>query len=336
MAISGRAVYFPGMRWTRVVALSVLLASIPLGLTAESAGGAPSARTEIVRWSPFTNDASVKKSLTVREEGTGRCSDTYTTAGDIAYRCGRGNYLYFPCWRDGPDPTSYVLCIGNPWSKSVARIRSPGLLLYPGVTFLDDAYSPWAIELASGERCTLFQGAHSAIHRRNRTYVVDYYCNRTGLVLLRNLRRGRVWRIGAAHFINLRSGYKLLGDVTIRRAFFGALPPPMERQRQLAAHAVEAARHVIHRLTPHAHLDITWVRLTLPDARWAYVIFSSVDGRGRFALLHRNNAGWVDASSFKPYCTTLSPRVRHQLFLGRNTWNPPPYWSQAPPGELRC
>lgn len=335
MAISGQAIYFAGMRLTRVLALGVLLAAIPLGLAAQSSG-APSAKTEIVRWSPFTSDAAVKKSLTVREEGTGRCSDTYTTAGDIAYRCSRGNYLYFPCWRDGPHPTSYVVCIGDPWSKSLARIRSPGLLHYPGVTFRDDAYSPWAIELESGERCRLFQGAHSAIHRGNRTYVVDYYCNRRGLVLVRNLRRGTAWRIGAAHFINLRAGYKLIGDVTIRRAFFGALPPPMERQRKLAARAVAAARDVIHRVTPHAELDITWVRLTLPDARWAYVMFSSVDGRGRFALLHRNEARWVDTSSFKPYCTTLSPRVRDQLFLGRDTWNPPPYWSQAPPGEARC
>jgi len=70
-------------------------------------------------------------------------------------------------------------------------------------------------------------------------------------------------------------------------AFFGGLPPPMEHERKLAAQAVATARIVIHRETPHAQLDITWVRLTLPDARWAHVLFSSTEGKGWFAVLHR-------------------------------------------------
>src|SRR2546428_1953565 len=65
-------------------------------------------------------------------------------------------------------------------------------------------------------------------------------------------------------------------------AFFGGLPPPMEHERKLAAQAVATARIVIHRETPHAQLDITWVRLTLPDARWAHVLFSSTEGKGWF------------------------------------------------------
>jgi hypothetical protein len=272
----------------------------------------------------------------VHRIGTGRCADTYTTAGDIAYRCGRGNYLYFPCWRDGPNPTEFVLCTGDPWTTSVSRLRSPGLLLYPGATYLDNAYSPWAIELSGGEHCRLFQGAHSSIHRGKRTYVVDYYCDRDNLVLLRNLRRGLVWRIGAARYVNLKVGYKLLGDRTIQRAFFGALPPPMERERKLAARAVAAARVVIHRGAPRAHLDLAWVRLTLPDAQWAYVLFSSTGGKGWFALLHREDGQWIDASAYKPYCKTLPQRVRRQLFLDCQTWNPPPDWSSASPGEQRC
>jgi hypothetical protein len=313
------------MRWIGLLAAASLLS-----------GGSSPARTEIVRWSPLTAAGAVKATLKVHDVGTGRCTDTYTTAGDIAYRCGRGNGIYFPCWRAGPYSTDRVLCAGDPWTRSVTRIRSPGLLLYPGVTYLDDPYSPWALELTTGQRCRLFQGAHDAVRRRGHTYVVDYYCDEKNLVLLRGPHRGRGWRIGAARYLGLRRGYKLLGDVEIRRAFFGGLPPVMERQRKLAALAVASARHVVHRSAARAHLDLAWVRLTLPDARWAYVIFSSVDDKGRFALLHRAGGAWRDASAFRPYCTTLPPRARRQLFLDRRTWKPPPLWSQGPPGEQRC
>jgi hypothetical protein len=286
--------------------------------------------TDVVRWSPFDGDGHVKPTLSVKELGVGRCTDTYTTAGDIAYRCGRGNGLYFPCWRDGPGRTDAVICTGDPWGSRVERLRSPGLLMYPGVTFRDDAYAPWAVELTDGARCRLFQGAHDAIHRGNRTYVIDYYCDRDDLVLLRNIRRGRVWRIGAAR------GHKLLGDRTIRRAFFGGLPPPLERQRRLAAQAVATAKRVVHADSPHAQLDLTWVRLTLPDAGWAYVIFSSVDGKGWFAVLRRAQGRWRDASPFRPYCERLPADALRQLFLDRRRWRPPPDWSQGPTGELHC
>ena len=217
----------------------------------------------------------------------------------------------------------------------MTRLRSPRLLLYPGVTYLNDAYAPWGVELTTGERCRLVQGAHDAVHRRGHTYVVDYGCDKPNLVLLRNLRRGRVWRIGAARYLGLNRGYKLLGFVPIRRAYFGGLPPAMERQRELAARAVAVARHVVHRSSPRAHLDLVWVRMTLPDGLWAYVIFASYP-RGWFALLHRVGGTWTDASAFKPYCKKLPPDVRRQLFLDRESWKPPPYWTQAPPGEQRC
>jgi len=312
----------------RIGLLALLVAG---AFTAGGAVGAP-ATTEVVRWSPFDAAGRVKTTLTVHRVGTGSCVDTYTTVGDIAYRCGRANYLYFPCWRDGPARTDVVLCTHDPWSKTVSALRSPNLLLYPAMTYLDDAYSPWAVELTSGERCTLVQGAHDSIRRGKHRYTVDYSCDRGNLALVRNLRRGRVWRIGAARYVNLRVGYKLIGDRAIRRAFFGGLPTTMERQRTLAAAAVAAAKRVIHHAEPRAHLDLAWVRLTLPDPRWAYVIFSSVDGKGSFALLRRDHGDWVDASASRPYCKRLPLAIQRQLFLRPGMSKGP----LAPPGEQRC
>jgi len=305
-----------------------------LGLLAVAAllSGPRTQTTEVVHWSPLTASGTVKTTLKVRDVGTGDCVDTYTTAGDIAYRCGRGNALYFPCWRQGPNPTDYVLCAGDPWTTTVTRLRSPGLLLYPGVTYLDDPYAPWAIELMSGERCRLLQGAHDAVHRGARMYVVDYGCDKRNLVLLRGVRRGRVWRIGAARYLGLRRGYELLGERAIRRAFFGGLPPVLDRQRRLAAQAVAAARRVVHRGHPRAHLDLTWVRLTLPDATWAYVIFSSTGAKGWFALLRREHGAWHDASVERPYCKRLPVSVQRRLFLRPHATKD----TLAPPGEQRC
>jgi hypothetical protein len=288
--------------------------------------------TEVVHWSPLTASGALKPALKVRDVGTGSCVDTYTTVGDIAYRCGHGHFIDFPCWRQGPKATDYVLCIGDPWTTRARRLRAPGLLLYPGVTYLDDPYAPWALELADGDRCRLFQGAHDAVHRGAREYVVDYYCDKRNLVLLRGVRRGRVWRIGAAHYLGLRRGYELLGRRAIRRAFFGGLPPSMERQRRLAAQAVAAAGRVVHRDHPGAHLDLTWVRLTLPDATWAYVIFSSTGGKGWFALLRREHRTWHDASAERPYCRRLPVPVPRQLFLRPHAAK----YTLAPPGEPRC
>jgi hypothetical protein len=106
--------------------------------------------TEVVHWSPLTASGALKPALKVRDVGTGSCVDTYTTVGDIAYRCGHGHFIDFPCWRQGPKATDYVLCIGDPWTTRARRLRAPGLLLYPGVTYLDDPYAPWALELADG------------------------------------------------------------------------------------------------------------------------------------------------------------------------------------------
>ena len=78
--------------------------------------------------------------------------------------------------------------------------------------------------------------------------------------------------------------------------------------------------------------------MTLPHAEWAYVIMASPDtlDKGWFALLHRGNGKWLDASADKPYCTKLPKRARQQLFLPKRTPGFSPARLLAPPGETRC
>ena len=273
-----------------------------------------------MRWSPFASSGGLKPSLKVKTVNGG-CGDIgYTYVGGIGYRCGFGNYLLDACFRDGPNPTEFVICVNHPWDTSVIRLHSPHLLLYPGVTFTAAATDPWGIVLDDGNRCGVVQGAHDVVRTRAKTYTVDYFCERGNLVLLREgIERGQVWQVNAARWSG-KNGYTFLGHVPVRRVYFGTLPPEMERQNVLANKAYNAAVRVIHRSTPKAHLDLAWVRLALPQADWAYVIFTPADAsfRGYFALLRLVGGRWQDASPYAPYCTTLPKPVREQLFLPKS------------------
>lgn len=318
------------------VLVGLLLVMAILVAASGSAGSTPQS-TEVVRWSPFNSAGKLEAALHVKAV-QGGCSDIgYTFVGGIGYRCESGNGLYDACFRDGPDATDYVICVGYPWQTNVVRLHSPGLLLYPGVTFTKAADYPWGIVLDDGNRCGVLQGAHDSVRTHGKTYVVDYGCEQGNLVLLREgIERGRVWQVNAARW-NKTTGYTFLGQLPVRRVYFGTLPPQMALQNTLANKAYNAAVRVIHRRTPSAHLDLAWVRLALPSADWAYVIFTPADAssRGFFAVLQRVDGKWTDASAYMPYCANLPTKIRQQLFLGKKTKSPRRE-IMAPRGETRC
>jgi hypothetical protein len=146
--------------------------------------------------------------------------------------------------------------------------------------------------------------------------VVDYLC-RSGIVLLRNLRRGRVWTIGAARYDGDR--FHRLPVVRIRLAFEGSLPPAMRAQHELATEAIAPAKRLIRR-TVGRQLPleyVSWVRLTVPDGAWARVGFDEVGRREEHfydAVLHRIAGHWVDTQALQPYCQLLPAEVLQQLF----------------------
>lgn len=101
------------------------------------------------------------------------------------YRCSAGNYLYDPCWAEKA-ATLTVLCLAEPWLRTVTELRlNSALLAIPR----EDGGSaePWGLQLADGSRCLLAQGAHNAFDGT----VLDYYCTSGGLALLRGLNRTR-------------------------------------------------------------------------------------------------------------------------------------------------
>jgi hypothetical protein len=317
----------------RTAAGLLLVAGLLVGAPGNASLGPP--QTQVVRWSPFDSGGKLKATLRVtRREG--RCPDIgYTFVGGIGYRCGSGNFLFDACFRDGPNPTEYVICVETPWDKRVVRLHSPGLLLYPGVTYTGPALYPWGIVLEDGTRCAVVQGAHSSVIARGKSWTVDYGCERSSVVLLREgIERGRVWRVNAARFRGLSRGFEFLGPVRVRRVHFGTLPPELTRQNALANKAYNAALRILRRRAPKGHV-LAWVRLALPQADWAHVIFVDENERGYFIVLHRVGGRWTDASSYRPYCANLPRRVRRQLFLAKKTPNLAAA-ELAPRGEPRC
>ena len=287
---------------------------LSLGLCALSAA-AEERRTQIVRWSPFTSDGKLRHSLEVKNVRNGGCEVGSPKIGDIGDRCGYGNYILNTCWRDGAGRTNYAVCVDPPWARSAIRLQVPHLLLRAGFTYGRASTYPWGIELYDGARCLQLEGAHDSALVNGKRYIVDFYCW-NGRSLLRNLRRGGVWNIGEVTYAKGR--YRNYKNVLIRRVYLGSLPAPMARQNSLARQARVAASQIIRKRPAFHAIDkypdyIHWVRLAIPDGKWARVKLENSDSQLWDILLHRVNGHWKEVPKSKQYCRKLAAGVQRQL-----------------------
>jgi hypothetical protein len=309
------------MRVRLIVLLSLTAAG---GLTssplANRANAIVAMKTEVVSWSPFNSASEIKPGLTVKAFDQGECPAADSEEIGFAYRCTSGNLLFDPCWPDGSNPTEFAICAADPWSRRVYRIHDPQLLLRAGVPFGKVVHDPWGIVLEDGNRCLLAHGAHNVAPTPKGRLVVDYYCRNGGISLLRDLQRGRVWKISAVHLAGLH--YTFLGDVAIRRAYLGGLPPAMRRENAIARSAIAPARRAAAREHPKVlrgnRRYVDRVRLSLPDGMWARVgFFNFSAAKGVSVVLHFVTGRWVQTVDSEPYCQKLPPDVRPQLFTSR-------------------
>jgi hypothetical protein len=190
------------------------LAVAAAGLAACSSGSAPAALTATrqVHVSPVTADGSPVRGFRTTQTVAGASCEPGSEAIGQAYRCVAGNSLYDPCWAArAAAPT--VLCLPFPWSVTDIRLEvSAPLGAIPAEPGTNE---PWGVELATGQRCVLLQGAHSVFAGR----VIDYYCN-ARLSLLRGLTRtAPVWRAAS---VTGAAGNQALGpSEQIKIAWFG-------------------------------------------------------------------------------------------------------------------
>jgi hypothetical protein len=205
----------------RVALLSLLLAFAVVGCgggddngsDGSGRGTSGAVRTEVVHWSPFDGDGKLESSFQVQELGSGECIARSVTIGSPGYRCKAGRWVLDPCWRDGDG----VVCAGFPWDTVLSTIRVPPSK-FPAVAHEVTTTRPWAIELTDGRRCRVLQSSHVTVKLRGRPLPVDYDCD-GGLVLLRNLSRGRVWKVATAKWDHGK--YAVDPGASVRRAYFG-------------------------------------------------------------------------------------------------------------------
>jgi hypothetical protein len=195
----------------RIGVLSLLL--LTFAIIGCGGDGDGALRTDVVHWTPFDGDGKLEASLDVQKLGNGECLGRSLTIGAPGYRCKAGRWVLDPCWRNGDG----VACVGFPWDDTVSTIRVPRSK-FPARARPAEQTRPWAIELADGHRCRILQSSHVTVKLRGRPLHVDYDCE-DGLVLLRNLSRGRVWRVATARWDHGR--YAVDPGAIVRRAYFG-------------------------------------------------------------------------------------------------------------------
>ena len=177
-----------------------------------AAGGTPG-RTEVVHWSPLDGDGKLESSFETQTLGDGECIGRSLTIGSPGLRCQAGRWVLDPCWKNGDG----VVCAGFPWDTELSAIRVPAAKFPPAVRSGKQT-QPWAIELADGLRCRILQSSHVTVELRGRPLDVEYDCD-GGFVLLRNLTRGRVWKVATAKWDDGR--YAVKPGAVVRRAYFG-------------------------------------------------------------------------------------------------------------------
>ncbi len=167
-----------------VISLMLLAVTTSCSLGMSSSSSSSPAVTKKIHVSPVgSHGVPADGYRIVRVLHHGYCGGGSEAIGQ-AYRCTAESGIYDPCWAvKALAPT--VLCLLEPWSHKVTEILLDGR---PGtLDKLSGVVPPWAIQLDSGQRCLIAQGAHGLFDGR----VIDYYCGREAGVL-RGLRRQRL------------------------------------------------------------------------------------------------------------------------------------------------
>jgi hypothetical protein len=123
-----------------------------------------------------------------------------------------GNTIHDPCFVGFAGADQVAACFASPWSSEVVLLalsrplpgdvnRPPSLL----------SGSPWALELASGERCTMLTGATWGVAGMR----VNYGCLGDVSVVGDVDRSASTWKA----FI-LRAGAAVMSQVEIRTAYY--------------------------------------------------------------------------------------------------------------------
>jgi hypothetical protein len=186
-----------------------LLGAAPAAVRAQSAPAGTDVRVLV----PFRPGA-VAPGLTVSERGSGSCwTASPASAGrPDAWRCLAGNRFYDPCFAGFAGSDQVVACASSPWSSDVVMLTLSGPL--PGDVSRPPSPPggpPWALELTTGERCTMLTGATWGVAGMR----VNYGCPGDVAIVGDIDRSAAMWKV----FV-LRAGASVMSQVEVRAAYY--------------------------------------------------------------------------------------------------------------------
>jgi hypothetical protein len=203
------------MRRVAVVTAAVAVSMIT-GISATTAAVAMSspAPTVVVHVRPVGPAGNLASGYAVTQNHSGANCETGSVAIGDAYRCFTHRYVFDPCWATSMH--SYVDCLAAPWKLGVIRLHvTKG---YTNVGGLGKGSSmPWGVQLESGHRCLLEQGAGAPIDGSYESYS----CHGTKYVLVGGVDKHRkVWKILEAEHRS-GGGFKVVGQVPLAQVWLG-------------------------------------------------------------------------------------------------------------------
>src|SRR5580704_3731902 len=179
-----------------VAALAAIALLMPGSFSLANDPGCISA-TQIKLITPFqSGNLGIGFAVTARGDGECFARSAAVAGRPDAWRCSIGNAIQDPCFQNIMGDAKVLACPDGPWTANVIllTLTRPLPTDSPGndatKTSLKDTM-PWALEMANGQRCTLFTGATAPIAGMR----INYGCP-GGFIAVGNIDRSRAdWRI---------------------------------------------------------------------------------------------------------------------------------------------
>ena len=175
-------------------AMLVLFAASARRETLAQENSAPITRTRIKMLTPF-NSAGLSIGMAVTQQVSGSCftRSAASPTRDDAWRCSAGNAIMDPCYQRIMGNEKQLACpTGGPWTANIVMLSlTQALPQAEHKAVSRDSSLPWALELANGQRCSLFTGATAPIAGMR----INYGCP-GGFVVVGDIDRSQpTWRV---------------------------------------------------------------------------------------------------------------------------------------------
>lgn len=153
--------------------------------------------TQIKLITPFqSGHLGIGFAVTARGDGECFARSAAVSGRPDAWRCSIGNAIHDPCLQNFLGDPKVLACPDTPWSANVSLLTltkplpTDAPMNDSAKTSLKDTM-PWALEMANGQRCTLFTGATAPIAGMR----INYGCPGGFIAVGEIDRSGPVWRI---------------------------------------------------------------------------------------------------------------------------------------------